>query len=250
MTESNQDEAAIDAENRLMRDLQDDEEIPAWYYNNDVYTVIRDDDQALVVRDTGLHELNELEREYPDTDVRGLMQRLADKYAPETDWVQSDPVVIEYDIDRNENEPPYTAIQELIVNWNDVTELAIKNLNRPSGSNTRHVLRVSPPFNAVETAEPATERTDGRYPDDATAPFTFSPMDLIEPGTVRTPPTYDQVRRETEAAVSDPDEPFDELVDEAWEVAQEVWAADVRDCRRDELIIPEPVGHTISITWG
>lgn len=86
MTESNQDAAAIDAENRLMRDLQDDQEIPAWYYNNDVYTVIRDDDQALVVRDTGLHELNELEREYPDTDVRGLMHRLADKYAPETDW--------------------------------------------------------------------------------------------------------------------------------------------------------------------
>ncbi len=149
----------------------------------------------------------------------------------------------------DKNEPPYTAIQELTVTWDDVAELAIKNTNRGPLSNTRHVLSVSPPFNAAETAEPATERTDGRYPEDTTAPFTLNPKDLIEPSTVRAPPTYDEVRGRTKAAVSDPDEPFDELVDEAWEIGQDVWVADARDCRRDEFIIPEPVGHTISINW-
>lgn len=50
-----------DDANGLMPDLRDDEELPEWYRNHDVYTVIRDDDQALVVKDTGLHELNETE---------------------------------------------------------------------------------------------------------------------------------------------------------------------------------------------
>ncbi|QCS43632.1 hypothetical protein [Natrinema versiforme] len=93
----------VDDANVLIHDLQNDKELPAWYHNHDEYIVIRDDDQALVAKDTGGHELNELEREYPDTNVRGLMLRLADKYAPDADWTNSDPVVIEHDTDRTDD---------------------------------------------------------------------------------------------------------------------------------------------------